>query len=42
MAAFWVLNRSTFLTTRFYYLELEKEVNNIIDILWIYSAKFPT
>ena len=32
MAAFWVLDRSTFLTTRFYYLGLEKEVNNIVDI----------
>ena len=42
MAAFRVLNRSTFLTARFYYLELEKEVNNIVDISRVYSVKFPT
>ena len=42
MAVFWVLDRSTFLTTRFYYLGLEKEVNNIVDISWGCGAKFPT
>ncbi|XTI95867.1 hypothetical protein V2W45_1254073, partial [Cenococcum geophilum] len=42
IAAFWVLDRSTFLTTRFYHLGLKKEVNNMVDISRGYSAKLPT
>ncbi|XTI92892.1 hypothetical protein V2W45_1249169, partial [Cenococcum geophilum] len=42
IAAFWVLDKSTFLTTKFYYLRLEKEVNNIVDISRGYSVRFPT
>jgi len=42
VAAFWVLNRSTFSTTRFYYLRLEKEVNDTVDILWGRGVRFPT
>ncbi|XTI88736.1 hypothetical protein V2W45_1237467, partial [Cenococcum geophilum] len=42
IAAFWVLDRSTFLTARFYYLGLEKEVNNIVNISRNRGVKFPT
>ena len=42
IAAFRVLNKFTFLIARFYYLKLEKEVNNIMDILWGCGVKFPT
>ena len=41
VAVFWVLDGSTFLTARFYHPGLEKEVNNIVDILWGCGVKFP-
>ena len=41
VAAFQVLDGSTFSTARFYHPGLEKEVNDIVDISLGRGAKFP-